>query len=185
VSSQRLRDILLWLHIRGGKAFEKVDWAYKIWDLLINDLTHPDNHQRAIAVQFLCNLAKSDPNGRMLGDFSALMEVTKDKRFVTARHCLQSLWKIGMAGMQQKEMLLSGLTEWFRNCMEEKNCTLIRFDIIQGLRKLYDQEKDETIKQKALDLIETEEDQKYRKKYASVWQKSSIGISPIKERKST
>jgi hypothetical protein len=97
------------------------------------------------------------------------MKVTKDKRFVTARHCLQSLWKIGIAGKQQKEMLLNGLAERFRNCVEEKNGTLIRFDIIQGLRKLYDTDNDETIKQKALDLIETEEDLKYRKKYAAVW----------------
>lgn len=76
-----------------------------------------------------------------------------------------------MAGMQQKEMLLDGFAERFRNCAEEKNCTLIRFDIIQGLRKLYDKEKDETVMQKASDLIETEEDLKYRKKYASVWKK--------------
>jgi hypothetical protein len=141
---------------------EKVDWAYEIWDVLKKDLSHPDNHQRAIAAQILCNLVKSDPEGRILGDFSALMEVTKDKRFVTARHCLQSLWKIGMAGKQQKETLLNGLAERFRNCVEEKNCTLIRFDIIQGLRKLYDKETDEIFKQKALDLIEKEEDLKYR-----------------------
>jgi hypothetical protein len=70
---------------------EKVDWAYDIWDVLKNDLTHSDNHHRAIAAQLLCNLAKSDPEARMLGDFSALMEVTKDKRFVTARHCLWEL----------------------------------------------------------------------------------------------
>jgi hypothetical protein len=57
---------------------EKVDWAYEIWDGLKNDLTHPDNHQRAIAAQLLCNLGKSDPECRMLSDFSALMEVTKD-----------------------------------------------------------------------------------------------------------
>lgn len=148
---------------------EKVDWAYVIWDELKNDLTHRDNHQRAIAAQLLCNLAKSDPEGRMLSDFPALMEVTKDHRFVTARHCIQSLWKIGIAGMQQKEMLLNGLTERFRDCVEEKNYTLIRYDIIQGLRKLYDIDNDGTVKQKALDLIETEEDPKYRKKYAAVW----------------
>jgi hypothetical protein len=150
---------------------EKVDWAYEIWDVLKNDLSHPDNHQRAIAAQLLCNLAKSDPEGRMLGDFSDLMEVTKDNRFVTARHCLQSLWKIGLAGKQQKVILLNGLAERFRNCVEEKNCTLIRYDIIHSLRMLYDKENDETVKQKALDLIETEEDLKYRKKYATVWRK--------------
>jgi hypothetical protein len=99
---------------------EKVDWAYEIRNVLKNDLSHPDNHQRAIAAQLLCNLAKSDPEGRMLGDFSDLMEVTKDNRFVTARHCLQSLWKIGMAGKQQKEILLNGLAERFRTCVEEK-----------------------------------------------------------------
>jgi len=46
---------------------------------------------------------------------------------------------------------------------------LIRYDIIQGLRNLYNEVHDESIKQKALELIETEEDLKYRKKYASVW----------------
>jgi hypothetical protein len=98
-------------------------------------------------------------------------EVTKDERFVTARHCLQSLWKIGLAGGPQKEMPLNGFAERFRNCAEEKNGTLIRFDIIQGLRKLYDRDQDETVRQKALELMETEADLKYRKKYASVWRK--------------
>ncbi|MDF2714618.1 MAG: hypothetical protein K0R28_1543 [Paenibacillus sp.] len=150
---------------------EKVDWAYDIWDSLVEDLTHSDNHQRAIAAQLLCNLAKSDPEGKIFEDFAALIELTKDKRFVTARHGLQSLWKIGLAGERQKELLLNGLTERYRTCMEEKNGTLIRFDIIQGLRNLYDSDHDETVKQKALDLIDREEDVKYRKKYASLWKK--------------
>ena len=46
---------------------------------------------------------------------------------------------------------------------------MIRYDIIQGLRRLNDEVKDETIRQKALKLIETENDLKYRKKYASLW----------------
>ena len=41
--------------------------------------------------------------------------------------------------------------------------------MIQGLRNLYDELKEEEIKQIALDLIETEEDIKYRKKYMTVW----------------
>ena len=57
----------------------------------------------------------------------------------------------------------------FQECITEKNCTLIRYDVIQGLRNLYDEVKDEKIKEKALALIETEEDTKYRKKYAAVW----------------
>jgi hypothetical protein len=43
---------------------------------------------RAIAAQVLCNLAKSDPKNRMAKDFQALLNVTKDERFVTARRVL-------------------------------------------------------------------------------------------------
>jgi hypothetical protein len=46
---------------------------------------------------------------------------------------------------------------------------LIRFDIIQSLRNLYDVAPDEIIREKALAWIETEDDVKYRKKYARVW----------------
>jgi hypothetical protein len=42
-------------------------------------------------------------------------------------------------------------------CLTEKNWTLIRYDIIQDLRSLYGEVRDEKIKEKALELIETEE----------------------------
>ena len=68
-----------------------------------------------------------------------------------------------------RKVVVDAFADRFKDCASEKNCTLIRYDIIQGLRNLYDEVKDEKIKQKALELIETEEDLKYRKKYASVW----------------
>jgi len=148
---------------------EPVDWAYDVWDDMVASLRHKDNHQRAIAAQVLCNLTRSDPEKRILNDFSALLAVTKDEKFVTARHCIQALWKVGLAGEDQRKMLVDGLASRFEECTAEKNCTLIRYDIIQGLRKLYDEVQDEGIREKALALIETEEDLKYRKKYASVW----------------
>ena len=148
---------------------EEVDWAYEVWDQLVEGLTDSDNHKRSRYAQFLSNLAKSDPEKRMLQDFPALWEVTKDKRFVTARHSLQSIWKVGLAGPEQKEMVINHLVDRFTNCLDEKNYTLVRFDIIQDLRNLYDEVKDEEIKQKALALIEEVDDPKYQKKYASVW----------------
>jgi hypothetical protein len=151
---------------------EKVDWSYEVWEQLKEDLTHPDNHQRSRAAQFLCALAKSDPEQRMLEDFPAVWEVTYDKKFVTARHTLQSLWKIGLAGQAQKEMVIKNFVDRFINGVDEKNYTLIRFDIIQGMRNLYDQIKDEELKRIALDLIEKVEDEKYKKKYAAVWKKA-------------
>ncbi len=78
-----------------------VAWAYDVWDEMVASLSHKDNHQRAIAAQVLSNLAKSDPENRMLKDFDALLAVTKDERFVTARHCMQSIWKVGAVGEKQ------------------------------------------------------------------------------------
>ena len=75
------------------KTEKPATWAYDVWDGFLDGLKHKDNHVRAISSQILSNLAKSDPKEKMLKDFGKLLEVTKDERFVTARHCLQSLWK--------------------------------------------------------------------------------------------
>lgn len=145
-----------------------VDWAYEIWDELVAGLRHKDNHVRAISAQVLANLAKSDPKNRMKKDFPALMAVTGDEKFVTARHTLQSIWKVGREKKMQKAVV-DALADWFKNCIIHKNCTLIRYDIIQDFRNLYDEVGDEKIKERALALIETEEDPRYKKKYAGVW----------------
>jgi hypothetical protein len=146
-----------------------VDWAYDVWDALVADLRDKDNRVRAIASQVFANLAKSDPEGRMLTDFPALLNVTRDERTVTARHALQSLWKIGVVGPEQRQILLDGLTQRFNEGATEKNGTLVRYDIAQVLRNVYDAVDDDAVKATALALIETEHDPKYRKKYATVW----------------
>lgn len=151
-----------------------VTWAYEAWDELVARLTDKDNHVRAIAAQVLCNLAKSDPEKRMLRTLPALLAVTRDERFVTARHCMQSLWKVGVAGKEQQAMLIAGLERRFHECVDEKNWTLIRYDIAQSLRNLYDVVRDDAIRQKALELIDTEQDLKYRKKYSSLWSARSL-----------
>jgi hypothetical protein len=150
---------------------QHVSWAYEIWDEMLEGLTHKDNHVRAISAQILSNLAKSDPKNRMLSDFDKLLAVTKDERFVTARHCLQSLWKVGVVGKKQQKFYMEGLEHRFRECSTEKNCTLIRYDILQSMRNVYSEVTDEKIRTKALELIEIEEDPKYRNKYASLWKK--------------
>ena len=153
------------------KTDKPVDWAYEVWDEMLAGLTHKDNHVRAISAQVLSNLAKSDPKNRMLKDFDKLLSVTKDERFVTARHCMQSLWKVGVVGKKQQKVYMDGLERRFQECITEKNRTLIRYDILQSMRNVYDAVKDEKLKARALELIETEEDLKYRKKYATLWKK--------------
>jgi hypothetical protein len=146
-----------------------VEWAYEAWDEVVTGLTDKDNRVRAICAQVLCNLAKSDAKGRMLKDFDKLLAVTQDERFVTARHCMQALWKVGVVGKKQQKKVVEGLAGRFSECLAEKNCTLIRFDICQSLRNVYDVARDEKIRALALALIETEDDLKYRKKYMTLW----------------
>jgi len=150
---------------------EPVDWAYEVWDELLTMLTDKDNHVRAIGAQLLCNLTQSDPEARILKDFGKLLQVTRDERFVTARHTLQAIWKVGMAGEKQRRLLLDGLGQRFKECARERNTTLIRYDINVSLGNLYDAVKDEEIKRTALAWNETEPDLKNRKKYATVWRK--------------
>lgn len=167
-SEDREQQHLAFIHLLEATD-QSVSWTYQAWDELVGELSHKNNRVRAIAAQILCNLAKSDPEKRMLNDFDALLRVTKDERFVTARHCLQALWKVGVAGKEQRRLLMDGLERRFHECSAEKNCTLIRYDIVQGMRRMYDEIQDEAIRLKALELIEIEADPKYRKKYLSLW----------------
>lgn len=150
-----------------------VDWAYDAWDELVNNLLHPDNHVRSITAQLLCNLAISDPQGRIFSAFPALVSVTHDERFVTARHCLQSLWKVGLAGDGQRKLVVDGLCDRFADCTAEKNFTMIRSDILQDLKNLHDQlaaeETRADIRARAQSLVSSEADGKLRKKFAAVW----------------
>lgn len=148
---------------------EKVDWAYEVWDQFVQWLTDADTHRRSRGAQFLAGLAISDPEKRILTIFPALWEVTKDPKFVTARHSLQAIWRVGLAGEEQKHLVITHFIDRFQTGANEKNYTLRRFDMIQGLRYLYDELEDEHIKRTALELIELEEDPKYRKKYNTVW----------------
>lgn len=146
-----------------------VDWAYEAWDELIEGLTHKDNHVRAICGQLLGNLGKSDPKGRMQKDFDKLLAVTKDERFVTARHTMQNIWKVGLGGKNAQILVVKGLEKRYKECVVEKNGALIRYDILVSMRNLYNATTSSEIMEKALELIELEENPKNKKKYASVW----------------
>lgn len=164
-TEERYETYKILLQLTNGK----VDWAYQVWDELLEYLTDTNNHRRTIAAQLLCNLAKSDSEERILTDFSAIWSVTKDIKFVTARHTLQSIWKIALVGDKQKSLVLKHFDERFRNCEKEKNHTLIRYDIIQAMHQIYQEQADENVKQLAFVLIAIEQDVKYQKKYEKVW----------------
>ncbi|MEH0819116.1 MULTISPECIES: hypothetical protein [unclassified Micromonospora] len=146
-----------------------VPWAEHVWDDLVGHLKDADNHNRAIAAQLLCNLAAHHPSAPVLRDLDALMAVTKDERFVTARHALRSLWKIGLAGQTQRRAVVTALDRRYREAADEKNGTLVRSDIVEGLRHLHDAVGDPDVEQTARRLIDAETDLKYQRKYRRHW----------------
>jgi hypothetical protein len=103
-----------------------------------------------------------------MSQVTALVERQRRAHFIQTSGWIPSVDRRA-AGLPQREVMLAGLSRRFAECASEKNCTLIRYDIIQDLRNLYAIINDATVKQTALGLIETETDLKYRKKYASLW----------------
>jgi len=95
--------------------------------------------------------------------------VTHDPRFVTARHTLQNVWKVGLAGTKQRRLVLNALAARFEDASTEKNCTLVRYDIEVGLRHLFDATSDAAVRKLALELAKRETDLKYQKKYLGAW----------------
>ncbi len=85
---------------------QKVDWADDVWDELIALLTSPNNRVRSIAGQTLSALARSADHRSVSRDLSAILEATHDERFVTARHVLQSIWRIGLCGAALRQDLI-------------------------------------------------------------------------------
>ena len=149
-----------------------VKWSYDVWDKMVSDLSHKDGHKRSFAGQMLARLAISDPEGRMLNDFPAIAAVMKDERFVTARHVLESLWRIALAGPDRAALVTDALEARFRECTGEKNASLVRTDLITAMRRLANAVGDDGVEAKAEALIESEPDDKARKKQRAAWRKA-------------
>ncbi len=153
-------------------AEEPVDWAYEVWDSLLRDLSHEDHHKRSFSAQMLTRLAISDPDRRMLRDFPAMSAVMRDERFVTARHTLQSLWRVGLAGPDRAALVVEALETRFAECSSEKNGSLTRTDAVAALGRLAKANGGLGIEARVEALIASEPDEKARKKQKAAWRKA-------------
>lgn len=97
----------------------------------------------------------------------------KDEKTVTARHTLQSLWRIGVAGSEQQALVLDALERRFHECAPEKNSTLVRTDVITALARLANATGDAGIEARADVLIDAEADTKQRAKQRAAWRKGT------------
>jgi hypothetical protein len=147
----------------------KVKWIYDVWEGLVNSLSDENSYQRSIAVMVICNLAKSDTEGKLSKAIGRLLPLTNDEKFVTSRQCIQNLWKVAVTSTSLKKKVVDHLIAQYKNCTNDKHYNLIRLDIHQSLRNICDQSLDSGIRSKALELIEMEEEPKFRKRYAAIW----------------
>lgn len=147
---------------------DQVDWIYEVWDDLFQRLNHQNSYQRTIAILVLCNLAKSDTQHRLDISLDLLLAHTKDEKFVTSRKCLQNIWKVAAASPQNRVNVLDHLEKRFRECGSETHFNLLRQDILQSVRCLYDQEKDEGLLIRAGEWLLDEKEEKYCKQYAAI-----------------
>ncbi len=147
---------------------DEVDWVYEVWDDLIDRLDDENSYQRTIAIRVLCNLAKSDAENRMKSSLNHLLAHTRDEKFITSRICIQSIWKVAATSSQAREIIIDHLEKRFEECEPEKHYNLIRQDIIQSMRLLYDYEKNNRLLTRANELVKKEKEDKYRNKYVSI-----------------
>jgi hypothetical protein len=147
---------------------DKVDWVYEVWDNLVARLDNENSYQRSIAIMVLCNLAKSDTENRVGAILDRLLAHTRDEKFITSRQCILNVWKLALTGRRTKEIVLEHLEKQFDDCTEDKHYNLIRQDIIQSMRLMYDCEKDDELLLRAKEIVKNEKEEKYRKKYEAI-----------------
>ncbi|RYY57853.1 MAG: hypothetical protein EOO09_01090 [Chitinophagaceae bacterium] len=151
---------------------EPVSWAYEVWDELTGMIRTGNNHERGIGAHLLANLAKSDPEKRMLRDFDLLVRQTHDPKFVTARNTLQLFWKVGIIDREHQDLVTASLLKRYEEAAGDDNITSIRYDILENLRKIFDQFREESIKEKAMELIGRETNLKHQEKFRGLWRRS-------------
>jgi hypothetical protein len=139
------------------------------WDRVAAYMDSKDNHLRSIGGQLLCGLAKSDPEGYLFMYFDGIKRLTKDPMFVTARHVLQASYRIGLAGPKYRKLILDFYEERYDDCAAERNASLIRFDILVCMKKLYDAKRDPALAERARQRIMTVSSDTDRTKYRKVW----------------
>lgn len=150
-----------------------VDWAYEVWDQTRSELSSRAGAERAFAAQLLSRLALSDPEARILGDFPLLAALLRDEKPVTARHTLQSIWRVGLAGPEPLALVLRELEQRFDEAAAEPRGSLVRTDVLTALGQLAAAQGDPRVAALARALLTREPDPKALRKQRASWKKAS------------
>ena len=144
---------------------QPVEWVYEAWDAMVARLWHQNSYQRSIGIMVLCNLAKSDHEGRINFVLDNLLSCTKDEKFITSRQCIQNIWKVAVTSPENRERVINCLEQRLLECREEDHFNLLRLDIMQSIRQTAEVTGDRSLLDRAWDLAAQETEAPYRKKY--------------------
>ncbi len=143
---------------------EKVSWIYDKWFVLVDKLSSDNSFQRSIGLMLLANLSKSDIDNRFGTIMDNYLEYFNDEKFITARQCVQNVWKIAITHEGNKKKIIQQLENAYQdNINLSKHANLFKQDIIGSMYQIYQHTKDGDIKKKIHSLIESEIDAKFVK----------------------
>lgn len=143
---------------------KKVKWIYDKWFLLVEKTSSSNSFQRSIGLTLLANLAKSDTENRFEKIMDEYLKHFEDEKFITARLCIQNIWKIAAANKNTRKRIIDELERSYsENVHLKTHANLIKRDIICSLVQISIFTKDKKIMEMIESLIEEETDLKLKK----------------------
>jgi hypothetical protein len=104
-----------------------------------------------------------------VGQLLAGRESPDRKVGVTARHALQSIWRVGLAGPDRVELVLEALTKRFREGSSDKHPALVRTDVVASLGNLFRSTGDPRVVARVEKLLATERGEAARSRQRAAW----------------
>lgn len=142
-----------------------VDWFGSYREVLVGKLADENSYQRSIAAMLLCNLAKSAKSGEFDAILDAMMPLADDEKFITQRQYLQNIWKVAIADGAYRDRIVRQMIEEFNLSAARKHCNLLRLDILSTMIRIMRHEDAEDLRNAIGAMIDSETDEKSRKKY--------------------
>jgi len=137
----------------------KVSWIYDKWFILLEKLKSDNSYHRSIGLMLIANLSKSDFENKMSTIIDPYLEFCEDEKFITARQCIQNIWKVAFPHDYNKRKIIKYLENaYYENIHLNRHSNLIKQDIISSLYKIYQIDHDENLIKKIEALIDTEID---------------------------
>lgn len=151
---------------------KKVKWIYDKWFVLIEKTNSENSFQRSIGLTLLANLAKSDTENRFEKIIDDYLKHFDDEKFITARLCIQNVWKIAVANKKLLKKIIGNLeSSYSENSHLNTHANLIKQDIIGSLAKISVLGKNKNAAELIESFIENENDIKFQKALRGVVEK--------------